>query len=174
MPEPTDNAVSARPPASSFDPHAIERRLYEDWEAAGYFSPGGEGDSFCIAIPPPNVTGSLHMGHAFQHTLMDALIRYHRMNGRDTLWQMGTDHAGISTQMLVERQLNAQGKTRRDIGRDAFVRRVWGWKAHSGGNIAQQLRRMGSSLDWSRERFTLDTGFVNAVVEVFVASMKKG
>ena len=158
----------------SFDPHAIERRLYEEWESAGYFAPDGDGDSFCIAIPPPNVTGSLHMGHAFQHTLMDALIRYQRMNGRRTLWQMGTDHAGISTQMLVERQLNAEGKSRQGIGRDAFVRRVWRWKEHSGGNITQQLRRLGSSLDWSRERFTLDEGFANAVVEVFVRLYEEG
>ncbi len=152
----------------SFDPHAIERSLYENWEAAGYFAPTGDGDSYCIAIPPPNVTGSLHMGHAFQHTLMDALVRYHRMNGRRTLWQMGTDHAGISTQMLVERQLHAEGKSRRGIGREAFVERVWRWKEHSGGNISQQLRRLGSSLDWSRNRFTLDEGFANAVIEVFV------
>ena len=119
-------------------------------------------------IPPPNVTGSLHMGHAFQHTLMDSLIRYQRMRGKDTLWQMGTDHAGISTQMLVERQLNAEGKTRHDVGRDAFLERVWAWKAESGGNISQQLRRMGSSLDWSRERFTLDDKYADAVLEVFV------
>ena len=158
----------------SFDPHAIERRLYEEWESAGYFAPAGEGDSYCIAIPPPNVTGSLHMGHAFQHTLMDALIRYHRMNGRHTLWQMGTDHAGISTQMLVERQLNAQGTTRQEIGRDAFVRRVWRWKEQSGGNIFKQLRRLGSSLDWSRERFTLDEGFADAVIEVFVRLYDEG
>ncbi len=158
----------------SFDPHAIERELYEAWESAGYFAPAGDGDSYCIAIPPPNVTGSLHMGHAFQHTLMDALIRYHRMNGRRTLWQMGTDHAGISTQMLVERQLNAEGRTRREIGRDAFVERVWQWKERSGGNISRQLRRMGSSVDWSRNRFTLDEGFANAVLEVFVRLYDEG
>ncbi len=153
---------------SSFDPHSIEQNLYAQWEDEGYFAPQGNGPSYCIVIPPPNVTGSLHMGHAFQHTLMDALIRYHRMKGDRTLWQMGTDHAGISTQMLVERQLNAEGISRRDIGRDAFVRKVWEWKAESGGNISQQLRRMGSSLDWSRERFTLDEGFSRAVLEVFV------
>ena len=158
----------------SFDPHAIERELYEEWEAAGYFAPSGEGSEYCIAIPPPNVTGSLHMGHAFQHTLMDALIRYHRMNGRRTLWQMGTDHAGISTQMLVERQLNGEGKTRREVGRDAFIERVWEWKERSGGNISQQLRRMGSSVDWSRDRFTLDDVFAGAVMDVFVRLYEEG
>ncbi len=158
----------------SFDPHAIERELYAEWESAGYFAPAGDGDSYCIAIPPPNVTGSLHMGHAFQHTLMDALIRYHRMNGRRTLWQMGTDHAGISTQMLVERQLNGEGKTRREVGRDAFVERVWRWKEQAGGKISKQLRRMGSSVDWSRDRFTLDEGFANAVIEVFVRLYDEG
>ena len=158
----------------SFDPHAIERDLYKQWETAGYFAPAGDGTSYCIAIPPPNVTGSLHMGHAFHHTLMDALIRYHRMDGRRTLWQMGTDHAGISTQMLVERQLNSEGVTRAEIGRNAFVDRVWRWKNQSGGNISQQLRRMGSSLDWSRDRFTLDEGFAKAVIEVFVRLYDEG
>ena len=159
---------------SSFDPHNIEKDLYQEWEDAGYFSPQGNGEAYCIVIPPPNVTGSLHMGHAFQHTLMDALIRYHRMKGDRTLWQMGTDHAGISTQMLVERQLNAQGIRRHDIGRDAFVEKVWEWKETSGGNISQQLRRMGSSLDWERERFTLDEGFSQAVLEVFVRLHEEG
>ncbi len=159
---------------SSFDPHSIEQSLYDEWEKAGYFAPEGNGTPYCIVIPPPNVTGSLHMGHAFQHTLMDALIRYHRMKGDRTLWQMGTDHAGISTQMLVERQLNAEGKTRHDVGRDAFVDRVWEWKQESGGNISQQLRRMGSSLDWSRDRFTLDDGFSRAVLEVFVRLFDEG
>jgi valyl-tRNA synthetase len=159
---------------SSFDPHAIEQSLYEEWEDAGYFAPQGNGPSYCIVIPPPNVTGSLHMGHAFQHTLMDALIRYHRMKGDRTLWQMGTDHAGISTQMLVERQLNAEGISRLDIGRDAFVKKVWDWKESSGGTISQQLRRMGSSLDWSRDRFTLDEGFSRAVLEVFVRLYDEG
>ena len=158
----------------SFDPHAVERELYAEWESAGYFAPSGDGPEYCIAIPPPNVTGSLHMGHAFQHTLMDVLIRYQRMNGRRTLWQMGTDHAGISTQMLVERQLNGEGMTRREMGRDAFVERVWQWKERSGGNISQQLRRMGSSVDWSRNRFTLDEGFAGAVVDVFVRLHEEG
>jgi valyl-tRNA synthetase len=159
---------------SSFDPHAIEQQLYDEWERADYFAPGGNGKPYCIVIPPPNVTGSLHMGHAFQHTLMDALIRYHRMNGDRTLWQMGTDHAGIATQMLVERQLNAEGVSRHEIGRDAFVERVWEWKAQSGDTISQQLRRMGSSLDWSRDRFTMDEGFSRAVLEVFVRLYDEG
>ena len=153
---------------NSFDPSTIERTLYAEWEAAGYFAPQGEGDGYCIVIPPPNVTGSLHMGHAFQHTLMDVLIRFQRMDGRRALWQAGTDHAGIATQMLVERRLIAEGKTRHEVGRDAFVDLVWDWKQESGGNISQQLRRMGSSLDWTRERFTLDEGFSRAVREVFV------
>jgi valyl-tRNA synthetase len=159
---------------SSFDPHTIEQKLYDEWERADYFAPSGNGQPYCIVIPPPNVTGSLHMGHAFQHTLMDALIRYHRMKGDRTLWQMGTDHAGIATQMLVERQLNADGKTRYDIGREAFVERVWAWKAQSGDSITRQLRRMGSSLDWSRERFTMDEGFSRAVLEVFVRLHDEG
>ena len=159
---------------ASFDPHAIEAAIYRRWEEAGHFAPQPDGVGYCIVIPPPNVTGSLHMGHAFQHTLMDALIRYRRMQGRAALWQMGTDHAGISTQMLVERQLNAEGKTRRELGRDRFIERVWQWKAESGGNISQQLRRMGSSLDWSRERFTLDAGFSRAVIEVFVRLHEEG
>ena len=159
---------------ASFDPHAIETAIYQEWEAAGHFAPKASGEGYCIVIPPPNVTGSLHMGHAFQHTLMDALIRYQRMRGRAALWQMGTDHAGISTQMLVERQLNAEGKTRHELGRDRFIERVWQWKGESGGNISQQLRRMGSSLDWSRERFTLDAGFSRAVIEVFVRLHEEG
>jgi valyl-tRNA synthetase len=153
---------------NSFDPHAIEQALYEEWERAGYFEPTGNGTPFCIVIPPPNVTGSLHMGHAFQHTIMDALIRYQRMKGSRTLWQMGTDHAGIATQMVVERQLEAEGVTKEEIGREAFVERVWQWKNRSGGEISRQLRRMGSSLDWSRDRFTMDEGFSRAVREVFV------
>jgi valyl-tRNA synthetase len=158
----------------SFDPHGIEQKLYEEWENAGYFAPSGNGRPYCIVIPPPNVTGSLHMGHAFQHTLMDALIRYRRMRGDRTLWQMGTDHAGIATQMLVERQLESEGSSRHGIGRDAFIERVWEWKAESGDNISRQLRRMGSSLDWSRERFTMDDGFSHAVQEVFVRLYDEG
>ena len=159
---------------NSFDPHAIEETLYREWESANWFAPSGDGTPYCIVIPPPNVTGSLHMGHAFQHTLMDALVRYQRMRGRRTLWQMGTDHAGIATQMLVERQLNAEGKTRHEVGREAFLDRVWSWKAESGGNISRQLRRMGSSLDWSRDRFTMDDGFSRAVMEVFVRLHEQG
>ncbi len=159
---------------SSFDPHTLERELYREWENAGYFAPSGNGRPYCIMIPPPNVTGSLHMGHAFQHTIMDTLIRYRRMKGDRTLWQMGTDHAGISTQMLVERQLNASGQTKEALGRDGFVEKVWEWKNTSGGKISEQLRRMGSSLDWSRERFTMDEGFSVAVREVFVRLFDEG
>jgi valyl-tRNA synthetase len=158
----------------TYDPHAIERRIYERWEKAGYFAPTGQGKPYCIMIPPPNVTGSLHMGHAFQDTIMDALIRYHRMRGDNTLWQAGTDHAGIATQMVVERQLEAAGKSRHDLGRDKFIERVWEWKAHSGGTITRQLRRMGASLDWSRERFTMDEGLSRAVTEVFVRLYDEG
>jgi len=152
----------------SFDPHSIEAELYADWQRRGCFAPSGNGAPYCILIPPPNVTGSLHMGHAFQHTLMDVLIRYHRMQGDRTLWQMGTDHAGIATQMLVERQVVAEGSSRHELGREAFLERVWQWQRESGGNIGEQLKRMGSSLDWSRERFTMDDGFSRAVREVFV------
>ncbi len=152
---------------SSFDPHAIEQPQYQAWEAANHFAPSGNGEGYCILIPPPNVTGTLHMGHAFNQTLMDTLIRYQRMKGRKTLWQMGTDHAGIATQMLVERQLAEKNIKREDIGRDAFNERVWQWKEQSGGTIAQQIRRMGSSLDWSRDRFTMDEGYATAVLTVF-------
>ena len=153
---------------TSYDPKSIEEKWYQHWEQQGFFSPSGQGESYCIMIPPPNVTGTLHMGHAFQDTIMDALIRYHRMSGRNTLWQPGTDHAGIATQMVVERQLNAEGKTRHDLGREDFTRRVWKWKEESGGAITQQLRRMGASVDWRRERFTMDEGLSRAVREVFV------
>ena len=158
----------------AFDPHAIEESLYLKWEQEGYFAPFGDGPSYCIMIPPPNVTGSLHMGHAFQNTLMDALVRYQRMNGRKTLWQAGSDHAGIATQMVVERQLNAQGASRTDLGRDKFIDRVWQWKAQSGGTITRQLRRIGASLDWSRERFTMDSDLSKAVQEVFVTLYEQG
>ena len=160
--------------SKAYDPHAIETRRYEAWERGGYFRPSGKGTAYCIMIPPPNVTGSLHMGHAFQDTLMDALTRYHRMQGRNTLWQSGTDHAGIATQMVVERQLLTEGKTRHDLGRETFIKRVWDWKAHSGGTITKQLRRMGTSLDWSRERFTMDEGLSRAVTEVFVRLHEDG
>jgi valyl-tRNA synthetase len=151
-----------------YAPQDIERRIYERWEASGSFAPRGRGAPYCIMIPPPNVTGTLHMGHAFQHTLMDALCRYQRMRGRDVLWQPGTDHAGIATQMVVERQLNAAGQSRTDLGREAFVERVWQWKAQSGGTIAAQMRRLGDSVDWSRDRFTMDREMSRAVIEAFV------
>jgi len=158
-----------------YDPHAIEQHWYETWEEQGHFAPNGsDAAPYCIMIPPPNVTGTLHMGHAFQDTLMDTLTRYHRMKGHNTLWQPGTDHAGIATQMVVERQLNAEDKTRHDLGREAFIDKVWDWKAHSGGTITRQLRRMGSSLDWSRERFTMDEGLSDAVHEVFVRLYDEG
>jgi valyl-tRNA synthetase len=152
----------------TYNPEQIETRLYEFWENSGFFAPSGEGETYCIMIPPPNVTGTLHMGHAFQDTIMDSLIRLHRMQGDDTLWQHGTDHAGIATQMVVERQLNALGQNRIDVGREAFVDKVWEWKQHSGNTIGRQLRRLGTSLDWSRERFTMDEGLSAAVTEVFV------
>jgi valyl-tRNA synthetase len=158
----------------TYNPHSIEQRWYETWEQAGYFAPTGHGEPYCIMIPPPNVTGSLHMGHAFQDTLMDALTRYHRMRGDNTLWQPGTDHAGIATQMVVERQLISDDKTRHDLGRDAFIERIWEWKHESGGTITRQLRRMGSSVDWSRERFTMDTGLSEAVRETFVRLHEEG
>jgi valyl-tRNA synthetase len=158
----------------SFSPGDIEARLYAQWEVAGYFVPSGSGPAFSIAIPPPNVTGTLHMGHAFQDTIMDALTRYHRMRGFDTLWQPGTDHAGIATQMVVERQLNAAGTSRLELGREAFVERVWEWKEHSGGTIAQQMRRLGASVDWSRDRFTMDPGLSQVVIEVFVRLHEQG
>ncbi|MFB9886790.1 valine--tRNA ligase [Balneatrix alpica] len=153
----------------TFNPHAIEQNWYQTWEERGYFAPQGEGQPYSIMIPPPNVTGSLHMGHGFNNAVMDALIRYQRMKGCNTLWQVGTDHAGIATQMVVERKLAAEtGQSRHDLGREAFLEKVWEWKAESGGNITRQIRRLGSSVDWSRERFTMDDGFYKAVQEVFV------
>jgi len=152
----------------TYDPHAIESDRYEYWEKAGYFQPRGAGEPYCIMLPPPNVTGSLHMGHAFQDTLMDALTRYKRMQGMRALWQCGTDHAGIATQMVVERRLAQDGISRVEMGREKFVDAVWQWKAQSGGTITRQLRRMGASMDWSRERFTLDEDLSHAVTEVFV------
>ncbi|MBS0570463.1 MAG: valine--tRNA ligase [Proteobacteria bacterium] len=158
----------------SFEPRAIESKWYALWERAGAFAPRGDGAPYCILLPPPNVTGTLHMGHAFQQTIMDALIRYHRMHGRRTLWQGGTDHAGIATQKIVENQLAAQGKTRHDLGRAAFVGRVWEWKAQSGSTITHQMRRLGASMDWSRERFTMDAGLSAAVRKVFVQWYRDG
>ena len=158
----------------TFQPADIETRWYQEWEARGYFAPQGGERAYCIMIPPPNVTGSLHMGHGFQEAIMDALIRYHRMAGYNTLWQVGTDHAGIATQMVVERQLEAQGISRHDLGREKFVEKVWEWKQESGGTITRQLRRLGSSLDWSRERFTMDPGLSAAVQEVFIRLYREG
>ncbi len=153
----------------TFNPTDIEQSLYTSWEEQGYFSPTGEGDSYSIAIPPPNVTGSLHMGHAFQQTIMDTLIRYQRMQGKNTLWQTGCDHAGIATQMVVERKISAEeDKTRHDYGREGFIDKIWQWKEESGGTIGKQMRRLGNSIDWSRERFTMDDGMSEAVQEVFV------
>jgi valyl-tRNA synthetase len=158
----------------TFQPADIETRWYETWEKSGYFKPSGNGVPYCIMIPPPNVTGSLHMGHGFNNAIMDTLIRYHRMQGHNTLWQVGTDHAGIATQMVVERQLGAQNITRHDLGRDKFLEKVWEWKAESGGTITRQIRRLGSSVDWSREAFTMDPTLSNAVKEVFVRLYDEG
>ena len=158
----------------SYQPKDIEQRAYQRWEAEGYFAPAGDGPRYCIMIPPPNVTGTLHMGHAFQDTIMDALTRYHRMSGDRTLWQTGMDHAGIATQMVVERLLNKEGKSKHDLGRDKFVERVWEWKEESGGQIANQLRRMGASVDWSRDRFTMDDGCSAAVRKVFISLYEDG
>ncbi|MFK8016245.1 MAG: valine--tRNA ligase [Gammaproteobacteria bacterium] len=152
----------------AYDPKQIEQPVYERWERDGCFEPSGSGDPYCIMIPPPNVTGTLHMGHAFQLTVMDMLIRHARMSGKTTLWQPGMDHAGIATQMVVERQLNAAGIDRRELGREEFVKRVWQWKEESGGKICEQQRRIGASVDWSRSRFTMDEGLSDAVRDVFV------
>ena len=158
----------------SYQPKDIEQRVYQRWEERGYFAPQGDGERYCIMIPPPNVTGTLHMGHGFGDTIQDALIRYHRMRGDRTLWQPGTDHAGIATQMVVERLLNTEGTSRRDLGREKFVERVWQWKKESGGNISQQTRRLGASVDWQNERFTMDDGLSKAVTEVFVKLHEEG
>jgi len=158
----------------TYQPQQIETNWYQTWESQGYFKPSGEGEAYSIMIPPPNVTGSLHMGHGFQEAIMDGLVRYNRMKGCNTLWQVGTDHAGIATQMVVERQLGAQGVTRHDLGREKFIEKVWEWKEESGGTITQQLRRLGASPDWSRERFTMDDGFYKAVQEVFIKLHKEG
>jgi valyl-tRNA synthetase len=158
----------------TYDPREIEQRLYQRWETNGWFAASGRGRPYSIVIPPPNVTGTLHMGHAFQYTLMDTLTRQHRMDGYNTLWQPGMDHAGIATQMVVERQLNAEGKHRRDLGRAAFVERVWQWKEQSGGTILRQERRLGNSVDWSRDRFTMDEGLSRVVTDVFVRLHEQG
>lgn len=160
---------------NAYNPSDVENGMYQVWEEKGYFQPSyDKQQSFSIALPPPNVTGSLHMGHGFNNAIMDTLTRYHRMLGENTLWQPGTDHAGIATQMVVERQLNAQGIKRHDLGREKFLEKIWEWKAESGGNITRQIRRLGSSVDWSRERFTMDDGLSNAVKEVFVRLYEDG
>ena len=178
---PPFSAPPSAPPsmelAKSFEPAEIEARWYPLWESNGYFKAGLDATkphNYCILLPPPNVTGTLHMGHAFQHTLMDALTRYHRMLGDNTLWQPGTDHAGIATQIVVERQLEAQGISRRDIGREAFVERVWEWKEQSGSTITRQMRRLGASCDWDRERFTMDEALSHTVTEVFMRLHEQG
>ena len=158
----------------TYQPQDIEQRTYQRWEEKAYFAPRGEGAPYCIVIPPPNVTGTLHMGHAFQDTIMDTLTRYHRMKGERTLWQPGMDHAGIATQMVVERILDNDGKSKHDLGRDKFVERVWEWKEESGGQIAKQTRRLGASVDWSRDRFTMDEGLSDAVRKVFVQLHDEG
>ena len=163
--------------AKAFEPADIERRWYPEWEANNYFAAGvdsSKADNFCILLPPPNVTGTLHMGHGFNQTIMDALTRYYRMRGHNTLWQPGTDHAGIATQIVVERQLDAQGISRHDLGREKFLEKVWEWKEYSGGTITRQMRRMGTSPDWTRERFTMDAGLNKVVTETFVRLFKEG
>jgi len=182
MSDKTEDQGSTSELEKTYNPQAIEQQWYKHWESSGYFAPKNEvaddgsnaDDSYCIMIPPPNVTGNLHMGHGFQESIMDALIRYQRMLGKNTLWQVGTDHAGIATQMVVERLLDAQGVSRHDLGREKFTEKVWEWKEESGGNITQQLRRLGASPDWSTERFTMDPGFYKAVQEVFITLHKDG
>ena len=158
----------------TYNPKEIESRIYESWEDSGYFSPSKSGDPFCIVIPPPNVTGTLHMGHAFQDTIMDIIIRYQRMKGNNTLWQVGTDHAGIATQMVVERQLERSGTSRQKLGREAFEKEVWKWKEKSGNTITQQMKRLGASTDWTREKFTMDENLVQGVTKVFVQLYEEG
>ncbi len=175
-PEPAMPPTPRTELAKSFEPHAIEQQWYSVWDAAGYFKAGFALDrpAFCIQLPPPNVTGTLHMGHAFNQTIMDALTRYHRMRGHNTLWQPGTDHAGIATEMVVTRQLELQGQSRRELGRERFIEKVWEWKAQSGSSILQQMRRLGASCDWSRERFTMDPPLARLVVHTFVKLYRDG
>ncbi|AKR42172.1 valine--tRNA ligase [Methylophilus sp. TWE2] len=177
MTTPTQNSNPARELAKSFDPKSIESQWYAFWESKGFYAAGMNpdvNDNFCILLPPPNVTGTLHMGHGFNQTIMDALTRYHRMRGDNTLWQPGTDHAGIATQIVVERQLDAQGVSRHDLGREKFLEKVWEWKEYSGGTITKQMRRLGTSPDWSRERFTMDAGLNKVVTETFVRLYNEG
>ncbi len=172
-----NNAAAGDELAKSFDPKTLESKWYQFWESKGYYAAGldtSKQDNFCILLPPPNVTGTLHMGHGFNQTIMDALTRYHRMRGDNTLWQPGTDHAGIATQIVVERQLDAQGVSRHDLGREKFLEKVWEWKEYSGGTITKQMRRLGTSPDWSRERFTMDEGLSKTVTETFVRLYNEG
>ncbi len=172
-----NNTAAGSELAKSFDPKTLESKWYEFWESQGYYAAGldtTKQDNFCILLPPPNVTGTLHMGHGFNQTIMDALTRYHRMRGDNTLWQPGTDHAGIATQIVVERQLDAQGVSRHDLGREKFLEKVWEWKEYSGGTITKQMRRLGTSPDWSRERFTMDAGLNKVVTESFVRLYNEG
>ena len=174
---PQNNTAAGSELAKSFDPKTLESKWYEFWESQGYYAAGldtTKQDNFCILLPPPNVTGTLHMGHGFNQTIMDALTRYHRMRGDNTLWQPGTDHAGIATQIVVERQLDAQGVSRHDLGREKFLEKVWEWKEYSGGTITKQMRRLGTSPDWSRERFTMDAGLNKVVTESFVRLYNEG
>ena len=157
-----------------YNPKEIESRIYTSWEDSGYFSPSKSGDPFCIVIPPPNVTGTLHMGHAFQDTIMDIIIRYERMKGKNTLWQVGTDHAGIATQMVVERQLEKNATSRQELGREAFEQEVWKWKEESGSTITKQMKRLGASTDWSKEKFTMDENLIKGVTKVFVQLFEEG
>src|SRR5215468_3452492 len=174
--EKTQGAAAEVAPDKTYRPAEVEARIAARWEATGAFKCGRtNGQPYSIVIPPPNVTGSLHTGHALNNTLQDILVRYHRMRGYDVLWQPGTDHAGIATQMVVERQLaDRQEKGRREMGREAFLRRVWAWKAEAGGTITGQLKRLGASCDWSRERFTMDEGLSRAVLKVFVELHREG
>ena len=158
----------------TYNPKEIEARIYESWEDSGYFSPSKSGEPFCIVIPPPNVTGTLHMGHAFQDTIMDIIIRYKRMNGKNTLWQVGTDHAGIATQMVVERQLEKSGTSRQELGRKSFEKEVWKWKEESGSTITKQMKRLGASTDWTKEKFTMDENLVRGVTKVFIQLYEEG
>ena len=158
----------------TYNPKEIETKIYESWEDSGYFSPSKSGEPFCIVIPPPNVTGTLHMGHAFQDTIMDIIIRYQRMNGKNTLWQVGTDHAGIATQMVVERQLEKSGTSRQELGREAFEKEVWKWKEESGSTITKQMKRLGASTDWTKEKFTMDENLVRGVTKVFIQLYEEG
>ena len=158
----------------TYNPKEIEARIYESWEDSGYFSPSKSGEPFCIVIPPPNVTGTLHMGHAFQDTIMDIIIRFQRMNGKNTLWQAGTDHAGIATQMVVERQLEKSGTSRQELGRESFEKEVWKWKEESGSTITKQMKRLGASTDWTKEKFTMDENLVRGVTKVFIQLYEEG